>query len=80
MRTLETFGAGKKLLTTNAGIVDYDLFDAPNIHVIDRANVVVALEFLDTPYNPPTAELLYKYSIAGWLDDILRQDRAPAIT
>lgn len=71
MRTLETFGAGKKLLTTNAGIADYDLFDPANIHVVDRADAFAPSEFLQTPYRPPERRLLYKYSIAGWLDEVL---------
>jgi hypothetical protein len=71
MRTLETFGAGKKLLTTNAGIADYDIFDAENIHVVDRSAAIAPPDFLNSPYRTPPASLLYKYHISGWLDDVL---------
>jgi hypothetical protein len=71
MRTLETFGAGKKLLTTNHRIVDYDLFNPANIHVLDRHAPTLPLAFLEAPYQPPPTNLLYKYSLAGWADDVL---------
>lgn len=77
MRTIETFGAGKKLITTNADVRQYDLFNPANILVIDRAVPKVPAEFLFTPPAPVDATLRYKYSIRGWMDDILGPDRGP---
>ena len=71
MRTIETFGAGKKLITTNADVRQYDLFDPSNMLVIDRTNPKVPVEFFETPPAPTDPTLRYKYSIRGWLDDIL---------
>lgn len=71
MRTLETFGAGKKLVTTNASILDTDLYDARNICVIDRNNPTIPSSFLETPYSPPPQEVYDRYSLDGWIDEIL---------
>jgi hypothetical protein len=71
MRTFETIGASKKLVTTNARIQNYDFFDPQNICVIDRADSRVPADFLESPYRPVAPALYAKYSIAGWLDEIL---------
>jgi len=77
MRTFETLGASKKLVTTNAQVRDYDFYNPANIHIIDRANAEVPEEFLSTPYEPIAPELYAKYRLAGWVDEIL--DLHPAI-
>lgn len=71
MRTLETFGARKKLITTNRNIADYDFFTDANIHIIDRANPQTPKSFFTEPYSDVSRDLYYKYSIEGWLDDVL---------
>ena len=78
MRTIETFGAGKKLITTNADVKQYDLFDPANILVIDRASPEVPDEFFLAPPAPTDAALRHKYSIRGWLDDVLGQGESGA--
>lgn len=71
MRTLETVGAGKKLVTTNASILDTDIYDVRNICVIDRKNPVIPRSFLETPYCPPPQEVYKRYSLDSWIDEIL---------
>ncbi|CAN4272326.1 hypothetical protein MCEMSEM29_01155 [Methylophilaceae bacterium] len=72
MRTLETLGAQKKLITTNSNVVDYDFFNPNNIFVMDRENVGhIPNSFLLRPYEPLSDQLYEKYSIKGWLDDVL---------
>jgi hypothetical protein len=73
IRTIETLGAGKKLLTTNRQIIDYDFFDPANVHVLDRRDPVIPVDFLDTPFRQIPPDLLYKYSLAGWMDEVLAQ-------
>jgi hypothetical protein len=77
MRTIEAFGAGKKLITTNPDIQTYDLFDAHNVLVIDRTDPQIPDDFFLTPANPANPDLKHKYSIAGWLDDVLRRPTLP---
>jgi len=71
IRTFETMGARKKLITTNANIRNYDFYDSNNILVINRNNPRVTRDFLEGAYRPERPDILYRYSIEGWLDDIL---------
>jgi hypothetical protein len=71
MRTIEVLGAGKKLLTTNSKVADADFFDPNNISIIDRRRPIVTSTFLEAAYKPPSAEILKRYSLSGWLDEVL---------
>jgi hypothetical protein len=71
MRTIEMLGAGKKLVTTNDKITGADFFSANNIAVIDRRHPKLDVTFLDSPYEPPHPNILRRYSLSGWLDEVL---------
>jgi len=71
MRTFETMGSHKKLITTNAQIRDYDFFNEENICVIDRAAPNIPNAFLESPFVPISPELYRRYSIEGWVDEVL---------
>lgn len=72
MRTFETMGANKKLITTNALVKETDFFNPENILVIDRLNVPnIPDSFLRTPYVPLPDATYKKYSLTGWLGDVL---------
>jgi hypothetical protein len=70
IRTFETIGAGKKLITTNKSVVNYDFYSSGNVFVIDRAKPEIPLNFLMTPAAQYSSEILYRYSLAGWIDEI----------
>jgi len=74
MRTVEMLGAGRKLITTNPKVLDADFFNPHNITVIDRNRPVVDRAFLDLPYEPPPASVLQRYSLSGWLDEVVPRD------
>lgn len=75
MRTIEALGAGKKLVTTNRHIVDADFYDPRNIMVLDRAQPGLGdADFLTSNYVPIAAALRSRYSLAGWLDEVLGLD------
>lgn len=78
MRTFETLGAGKKLVTTNAGVRDYDFFSRDNVFVIDRNAPMVPRDFLEAPFSPMAEPIRRRYSIAGWLDELIETGSAPA--
>jgi hypothetical protein len=67
MRTFEALGAQKKLITTNADILNYDFYDKNNVLVIDRENPVIECSFLESNITPYSKEILFKYSIEGWI-------------
>jgi hypothetical protein len=70
IRTFEVLGKGKKLITTNENIKNYDFYNPSNILVIDRCNPVIDKNFINTAYQPLSAGIYYKYSIDGWLEDL----------
>lgn len=71
IRTFEALGARKKLVTTNDEVRHYDFYDPANIRVLDRRNVALDLDFLESPARELSPELRYRYSVNGWIDDVL---------
>lgn len=74
MRTLETLGARKKLITTNISVCEYDFFDSANICVLDRNDPVVPPGFLEAPYIDVSPAIYQRYRLEGWLDEILQKE------
>ena len=73
MRTFEALGNQKKLITTNTNILDYDFYNSNNIFVLDRKKApVISAQFFTEPYIQLSDELNYKYSITGWVEEVLR--------
>jgi len=70
MRTFEALGAGRKLITTNAQVMDYPFFDPENILVIDRNNIVLNSAFFQTNFKAISNETLFLMS----LDDKRRKE------
>jgi hypothetical protein len=72
MRTFEAFGSETKIITTNSHIVDYDFYNPENVRVFDRNSTLkIEEDFFIQPYKPASVEIYQKYSLSGWLDDIL---------
>ena len=72
IRTIETIGSGKKLVTTNRTIERYPFYDRSNIHIIDRAAPDLDHAFIHSPASPLSAAMLRRLSVDGWIDDLLR--------
>jgi hypothetical protein len=72
MRTLETIGAGKKLITTNHLIKEYDFYNSENICVVDRQNPTqnLNLGFFQDAFKPIPESIIENYSIEAWLKHI----------
>lgn len=71
MRTLEVLGAKKKLITTNKDIMNYDFFNENNILLIERENPIIPDTFIGAKYKEYTNEIYNKYSIKGWVEEII---------
>lgn len=71
IRTFEALGARKKLLTTNLDIVTYDFYDPSNIRVLDRRQPRFDPAFLKEPGREISPTLRRRYSVDGWIDDVL---------
>jgi hypothetical protein len=73
MRTFESIGAGKKLVTTNSSILSSDIYHPDNILLLDRRSMdgAVNMEFFSSPFTELPEKVLRKYSLDYWLKDIL---------
>jgi hypothetical protein len=72
MRTIETLGARKKLITTNSFVKDVDFYNPNNILVLDRdQSLKIPDSFFNSPYEPPSESVYAKYALKGWLRDVL---------
>lgn len=71
MRTIELVGAQRKIITTNADIVNYDFYNSNNILVIDRDNPNLEQSFFESEYEPIPSEISTKYSIENWLKKMI---------
>jgi hypothetical protein len=73
MRTLETLGAGRKLVTTNAEVRVYDFYNERQVRVIDRLQPSAGLdvEFFSNDRCYVPLEKIEFYSIGCWLQSIM---------
>lgn len=71
IRAFDAIGASRKLATTNPRIQDYDFFEPENVCVIDRKDPRISPSFSDAPYKRLPPAIYRKYSLAGWMDDVL---------
>jgi len=71
MRSVEALGAGRKLVTTNRRVLDADFFNPNNVAVIDRRSPELPARFLERPYAPPRPDILHRYSLSGWVQEVL---------
>lgn len=70
MRTIETLGAKKKLITTNEHVKEYDFYNPNNILIVDRKSPVIDKDFLKSPYADIPEDIYQKYSISSWLNTL----------
>lgn len=70
MRTIESIGAQKKLITTNRDIVNYDFYRPENILIVDRERPAVDAEFLAEPYIGLDETIYHRYSLREWPREI----------
>lgn len=73
MRTIEVFGAKRKLITTNNQIKKYDFYDEQNIMLIGFDFKSIDLTFFDTPYKEAPEDMYEKYSLSWWIDDVFAE-------
>lgn len=71
MRTLETLGMRRKLITTNEDIKTYDFYNENNICVIDRKKPKLDVDFFKTDYKDLPQDVYQSYSITNWILELL---------
>ena len=72
MRTIETLGAKKKLITTNHLVKEYDFYRPENILIVDRDNPIIDVEFLKSQWKEIPNDVYEKYSLRSWLNAIFK--------
>jgi len=70
IRTFEVLASGKKLITTNSDIVNYDFFHPSQILVIDRYFPTIGADFFDGNFTYQNADYLSRYTLNSWIRDI----------
>lgn len=75
MRTFESIGARRKLITTNKEIKKYPFYNSNNFYIIDRNEITLDKSFFETDYIDISDEMYERCSIDGWLYDIFFNER-----
>lgn len=71
MRTIETLGAKKKLITTNKQISRYDFYDKNNIMILKDNNLEEVSNFLKHDYKDIPEHIYQAYSLSSWVSNII---------
>lgn len=74
IRTIESVGCHKKIITNNKRIMEADFYNPDNVFVYDFDNFNVPKEFINSEYKELDAEIYRKYSLYGWLSDIFMEE------
>ena len=74
MRTLETLGAKRKLITANADVRNYDFYKYGNVAVWDESRGIDA-SFFSEPYQELPKEIYDGYSIASFVRSLVGEGR-----
>jgi len=75
MRTIETLGAKKKMITSNTNIKKYDFYNENNIFVMNEHNLSGIEQFIRHDYEPIDNEIYRKYSLHSWIETIIAEVR-----
>tara|TARA_R110001606_G_C15404041_1_gene653822 strand:+ start:5822 stop:6796 length:975 start_codon:yes stop_codon:yes gene_type:complete len=76
MRTIEAVGAQRRLITTNADVVNYDLYNPKDVLLMCRENPVIDDDFLKQAGLPFDQALREKYSVSAWIYSIFNESGA----
>lgn len=71
MRTLETLGSKRKLITFNPSIKNYDFYNEDNIYVLDDNNWQGIQAFLEKDFEEIDEAIYKKYSLHSWIKEII---------
>lgn len=66
-RPLEALFYGKKLITTNSDIKNYDFYNENNIFVLTDNNINEIEAFLEKKYQKISSEIIEKYTYKYWI-------------
>jgi len=70
-RVFESLALEKKLITTNLDIQNYDFYNPNNILIIDEKKLNIPLDFFNNEYQKIPEDILQKYTLDGWIEEVL---------
>lgn len=70
MRTFETLGAGRKLITTNENVKKYPFYNPQNIWIIHRAKPQYDTSFFESNFVPINEDVYKSMSLTGWIEEV----------
>lgn len=79
MRTIEMLGAGRKLITTNADILNYDFYHPNNILVVNRKRVEIPDSFIEAEYVEVEPSVYEKYGVHHWVTTVFQPEAGRVI-
>ena len=69
-RIFEAMKLEKKVITTNRSVITYDFYNPNNIFIWQNESTVPSKEFFTTSYSPVSADIVKKYSLENWVQQI----------
>jgi hypothetical protein len=70
MRAYEAMASKTKYITTNSEVKKYDFYSPNNVWVLDEDKIQINREFIDSPFEDISKELIEKYSVKQFVEDI----------
>ncbi|MBB1275932.1 hypothetical protein [Pseudoalteromonas sp. SR43-3] len=72
MRTIETLGINKKLITNNKLVMEEPFYKTENIFVIGHRSEQELAQFLASPYVPVSNDVYENYAIENWAERLIQ--------
>lgn len=69
-RSIEALPFETKIITTNPNIKLYDYYSTKNHYIVDINNPIIDKDWLNEPYEKVDDDIVLRYTIDYWLDDI----------
>jgi hypothetical protein len=69
-RIFEALYSGKKIITTNRAVAQYDFYNSQNFFVWQDEGLIPPVDFFTTPYRPIPKAIIEKYSLENWIKQI----------
>jgi len=70
-RVMEALFFGKKLITTNQAIIDYDIYNPNNVFILGVDKTCDLHNFMSTPYIKMGDDILDEYDFDTWIRNIM---------
>lgn len=70
-RAIEVLGTRTKLITTSHAVKNYEFYHPDNVFIINDKNLPEISDWLNITFNENSSEILKKYSLQNWVDNIL---------